>query len=179
MKKQEIIEKLIINHQKFVSYFMKLNDQEFVFSLNNQKWSPGQHADHILRSLSPVRGLFSLPKWMGKLAFKKANRPSKSYEKLVERYHQRLELGGRAFGRFLPKTVRVENKSALGNKIEKTVKKLCRSVNKYSEDDLDKLILPHPLLGKVTLREMLFFTIYHVDHHHRIAIRDLAKRTEV
>lgn len=24
---------------------------------------------------------------------------------------------------------------------------------------------PHPLLGKLTLREMMFFTIYHVQHH--------------
>jgi len=33
------------------------------------------------------------------------------------------------------------------------------------EDDLDRVMLPHPLLGKLTLREMLFFTIYHVEHH--------------
>jgi hypothetical protein len=25
--------------------------------------------------------------------------------------------------------------------------------------------LPHPLLGKLTLREMLYFTAYHADHH--------------
>ena len=32
-------------------------------------------------------------------------------------------------------------------------------------DDLDKYVLPHPLLGKVTLREMLYFTIHHNEHH--------------
>ena len=36
---------------------------------------------------------------------------------------------------------------------------------KLSEKDLDKYILPHPLLGRMPLREMLFFTIYHTQHH--------------
>ena len=36
------------------------------------------------------------------------------------------------------------------------------------EKDLDFYVLPHPLIGKLTLREMLFFCIYHVQHHHKI-----------
>ncbi|NBX80802.1 MAG: DinB family protein, partial [Flavobacteriales bacterium] len=43
----------------------------------------------------------------------------------------------------------------------------------FTEDDLDKYVLPHPLLGKLTLREMLCFTIYHVKHHVEIIKRDL------
>jgi hypothetical protein len=35
----------------------------------------------------------------------------------------------------------------------------------WSEDDLDNHRLPHPLLGKLTVREMLFFTLYHIQHH--------------
>jgi len=46
----------------------------------------------------------------------------------------------------------------------------------FSEEDLDKLILPHPLLGKLTLREMMYFTIYHVQHHQRIVERNLAAK---
>jgi len=30
---------------------------------------------------------------------------------------------------------------------------------------LDKFMLPHPLLGKLAVREMLFFTMYHNLHH--------------
>jgi hypothetical protein len=47
---------------------------------------------------------------------------------------------------------------------------------KFSEKDLDTLILPHPLLGKVTLREMLYFTIYHVQHHVEQVKTNLADR---
>ena len=43
--------------------------------------------------------------------------------------------------------------------------KLIAKIEKQTESDLDKYILPHPLLGKVTLREMLYFTIHHNEHH--------------
>ena len=38
-------------------------------------------------------------------------------------------------------------------------------VHKWSEDDLDLYVIPHPLMGKLTFREILYFTIYHVKHH--------------
>jgi hypothetical protein len=44
---------------------------------------------------------------------------------------------------------------------------LARRIDRFSETQLDQLILPHPLLGKLTLREMLYFTIYHVQHHQK------------
>ena len=36
---------------------------------------------------------------------------------------------------------------------------------KWSDAKLDKYIAPHPLLGKITLRELAYFTIYHIQHH--------------
>jgi uncharacterized damage-inducible protein DinB len=40
-----------------------------------------------------------------------------------------------------------------------------KNVERWSEKELDKRQLPHPLMGKLTLREMLFFTHYHTLHH--------------
>ena len=42
---------------------------------------------------------------------------------------------------------------------------LILAIIKNEIKDLDVYILPHPLLGKVTLREMLYFTIHHNEHH--------------
>ena len=36
------------------------------------------------------------------------------------------------------------------------------------EKQLDHFLLPHPLLGKITLREMLFFSAYHIQHHTKL-----------
>jgi hypothetical protein len=35
----------------------------------------------------------------------------------------------------------------------------------WGESELDSYILPHPILGKLTIREMLFFTLYHDTLH--------------
>jgi hypothetical protein len=35
----------------------------------------------------------------------------------------------------------------------------------WSEQALDRLRLPHPGLGLLTVREMLLFTLYHNAHH--------------
>jgi hypothetical protein len=176
MTKQELIDKLILNHQQFTAYFSKLDDQDFIFSLNDVKWSAGQQADHILRSLSPLKMLLGFPKWLVKLVFKRANRPSKSYEKLIDKYLERLDKGGRASGRFVPGRIEPSSKIALSRKIENTVLKLCKSLNKYAEEEIDELVLPHPLLGKLTLREMMYFTIYHVEHHHKLAMQFLSSK---
>lgn len=173
MTKQEIIEGLIINHQKFTTYVSLLDDHAFIFSLNNEKWTAGQQMDHIYRSLSPLNLILGFPKWTTKLIFSKANRSSKNYEELVKKYFQKLENGGRASGRFIPNKVDTSQKLIIKTKIENSVSKLCKSLSKYSEKEIDKLVLPHPLLGKVTLREMMYFTMYHVEHHHKITVSNL------
>jgi len=39
------------------------------------------------------------------------------------------------------------------------------ALGKWSDKALDNYLLPHPLLGKMTVREILFFTLYHNLHH--------------
>ena len=41
-------------------------------------------------------------------------------------------------------------------------------VENWKESDLDKYVLPHPLLGKISLREMLYFTDFHILHHNTL-----------
>ena len=48
--------------------------------------------------------------------------------------------------------------------------KYTKNIDKLDEEDLDNYILPHPLIGKTTIREMLYFTIYHVQHHHKAIV---------
>jgi len=84
---------------------------------------------------------------------------------LVERYRQRLKDGGRAPSRFLPTQSSVDLDARVDS-LQRMIRKLSLSLDHFSEEQLDRLLLPHPLLGKLTLREMLYFTIYHVQHHH-------------
>ncbi len=164
MTKQETIQRLKANHESFTSLIRSFDENSFLFTTNN-KWTAGQQAEHILRSIKPVLFAFRLPLFLLRLFFGKANRPSRSYIGLVDRYHEKIAGGGRASGRFIPSAVRYDQKNKICADIIFTVSALCSKAIKIKEEDLDIYILPHPLLGKVTLREMLYFTAYHVYHH--------------
>jgi uncharacterized damage-inducible protein DinB len=43
--------------------------------------------------------------------------------------------------------------------------RLVAALERWSDRNLDRIQLPHPILGKITAREMVFFTIYHGHHH--------------
>lgn len=174
MNKQEIQDKLQENHKSFTGLIMSLNDQDFLFS-QNDKWTAGQQLDHIYRSVAAVKLALTLPKFVIKLIVGKANRSSKDYESLIAKYKLKLEQGGRAGRRFIPKPVKPGQKTALKDKLLSAVNSLCKKINKYDEQQLDDYILPHPLLGKLTIREMLYFTIYHAAHHQQLVLRYLER----
>lgn len=174
MTKQEITKKLEENHLEFINYIVSLKDEEFLLS-QNEKWTAGQQLEHIYLSVKPLNQLALLPTFVLKWIFGKANRPSKSYKELVAKYNSKLEQGGRASGRFVPKPVAIAQKAHLAKLLRETVRKLIYLVDGFSEQQLDTLILPHPLLGKLTLREMLYFTIHHVSHHLQMTKRNLGQ----
>ncbi len=172
MNRSEIVNALIQNHTQFIGILKAMPADEAQRSLNG-KWSPGQLLDHLVRSVSPVRMAFFLPAFVLKWRFGTSNRPSRTYEAVVEKYHAKLGAGGKASGSFIPAgTVNIK---AHSDKLMGVVHSLCSRVGTYSEDQLDHYILPHPLLGKLTLREMLYFTAYHAEHHHaQITSRNVA-----
>jgi hypothetical protein len=174
MTRQDIQYKLQEKHIAFAELIVSLNDNDFLFSANG-KWTAGQQLDHIYRSVAAVKMGLTLPKLLIKLIVGKANRPSKDYEAVIAKYNLRLEAGGKAGGRFIPKPVKPDQKTELKEKLLKAVNSLCKKMEKYDEKQLDYYILPHPLLGKLTIREMLYFTIYHVEHHRKQVLKNLEK----
>lgn len=163
MGKSELRQQLIRNHAAFADFIKGLSDVLANHSMPG-KWTPIQQLSHIMKSVAPVKLALTLPKFFLSLIFGKANRPSRSYDELVATYKSKLEAGGKSATRFLPDTS--FDRRQLLNAIEQNVKILCKKLDRFSEQELDQLILPHPLLGRLTLREMLYFTIHHVEHHH-------------
>ncbi|MHA8091156.1 DinB family protein [Aquirufa regiilacus] len=175
MNKQALIKSLTENHLAFVACINELSAEDFN-DIQNEKWTAGQQLEHIYLSVKPVNLAFKLPAFLLKLIWGKANRASRSYDELIERYHAKLANGSKATGPFVPKSVDLKKGQQLKANLKNVVSKLCLSLNTYSEDELDQYILPHPLLGKLTLREMLFFTIYHVQHHENLIINQVSER---
>lgn len=166
MIKAEIIQELGRAYAQYVQYIDGLTEEEFLRSVNN-KWTAGQQTDHLLRAVKPLNQGLQLPRFFFRLFFGKPNRPGRTYAQLVAKYKLKLQAGGRASGIFIPKDVSYSQKEILLTALNNQVHKLQVRLTRYKEEDLDRYLLPHPLLGKLTIREMMYFTIYHVIHHQR------------
>jgi hypothetical protein len=167
--KPQIISALNEKVNAFTDYIVPLNEEQFV-STPNGKWSAGQNLDHLIRAIRPLQLAYGLPKFVLTILFGRTNRPSRTYDELVTKYKAKLAAGGKASRPFIPPTINFERKNELIKKYAEQKQKLITKIEKQSETDLDKYILPHPLLGKVTLREMLYFTIHHNEHHLNLLI---------
>ncbi len=164
MERAVLQEKLISSHQAFITEIGRLSESQATASVNG-KWSPVQQLEHIVKSVSLVNLAFALPPFVLRMMYGKANRVSRSYDELVAKYHVKLAQGGVSTKQFLPGST--QDRSTLIHVLNQYTQSLARRTGRFSEENLDLLILPHPLLGKLTLREMIYFTIYHVGHHHK------------
>ena len=162
--KPQIISALNEKIDAFNTYIEPLSKEQFEVTPNG-KWSAGQNLDHLIRAIKPLQLAYGLPKFALLILFGKTNRSSRTYDELVTKYKTKLAAGGKASGPFIPPVISFEKKESLIRKYKEQKQKLITKIDKQTEKDLDTYILPHPLLGKVTLREMLFFTIHHNEHH--------------
>jgi len=164
MQKEEIIKASKNIFNEFSDTCLQIPDDKF-FSQPLEKWSIAQNVDHLTRAVKTTKLAYSLPKIFVRMLFGKANRPSKTYEELVGKYKLKLAQGGKASGRYLPKT-KFAKKLTLMQQWQKANENYLEAVElKWNDDQLDLYIAPHPLLGKLTLRELCYFTIYHTEHH--------------
>jgi DinB superfamily len=134
------------------------------------KWSAAGHIQHLINSIKPLNQVFLAPKFLLKLITGKPNRKSRSYEKLVEKYLEKLKTANPTTNRFGPKEGKIYTKKDLRDRLLSEYTKFEKNIEKkWDEESLDMYLIPHPLLGKLTVREMVMFTIYH-SHHHQKAI---------
>jgi hypothetical protein len=171
MERAQLIQELKLGHERFILHVLAMPADQLAAS-HNGKWSPVQHLDHIRRAVKPLAMAMLLPKWFLRRWVGKPNRPTRTYEELVARYKHKLAAGGKASGAFVPPQLEARMAVALAYAVRKQVSLLIKRLVRWSEADLDSTLMPHPLLGKVTVREMLYFTIYHVQHHQALVERD-------
>lgn len=131
------------------------------------KWSAGQHVIHLVQSTRPLLRALRMPNFLLKWRFGKSNRPSRSYEEVVKRYKEKLALSQGVVGPFslnMPESDHSQAQSWLSQ-----LSQLNDSINKVTlglkDMDMDTILLPHPLMGKMTLREILMWNAYHTLHH--------------
>ncbi len=165
MSKEEIINRLDEASLKFIQCCSEIDATLFYFQ-PAEKWSIAQNVEHLIISANTTRLAFSLPKFIVKIYAGKSNRPSRSYDELVNKYTLTWQQGCKASGRFIPQKIRGKDKGVMLERFKNAMNKLSGTIsNKWNDRNLDNYIAPHPLLGKITLRELCYFTIHHTYHH--------------
>ncbi|TCI95039.1 DinB family protein [Tenacibaculum sp. M341] len=166
MDKQQINEILEEKHQMLFNWIAEQPTEKWL-SHPEGKWTAGQHIAHLVNSIKQVNYAMSLPKFILKYKFGKANRSVRTYNHIVERYDEKLAKNqekAKAFNSKL-KVPPLKQRDQLLATLLKQQKKLQKKTNKWSDKDLDNIILPHPLMGKMPVREIIMWTAHHTEHH--------------
>ena len=167
--KTELITTFKDANQRVTKWFTGIPAKDF-FSRQGETWSASDNMDHLIRSHKPISKALKLPKFTLQAMFGKPERQSRSYEEICQVYRDEIARGAQASGRFLPEQqspveTAEEKKSELLEQWSKASTELVLVAEKWNDSELDGYLLPHPLIGKLTVREMLFFTIYHNLRH--------------
>ncbi len=144
------------------------------FNSSSEGWSAAGYLKHLLLSVKPFVRAFQFPADQLERRFGLAQRPSMTYAELAAAYDARLAEGIKAedYDKVLPTEFRmpegVEDEQAyLLQSWNESNARLLETISGWQEADLDRYQLPHPALGVLTLREMLFFTLHHNTLHGR------------
>ena len=155
-------------HQRAQAWFNTIPAATF-FHREGDIWSASDNLDHLIRSVKPLAKAMGLPRLALETMFGRPATPSRTYDEICSIYRDAIAKGGQASGSYLPDSVVPGNmeqaKAELLNQFAKAVEKLLAKLETWEENMLDKSQLPHPLIGKLTIREMLYFTIYHILRH--------------
>ncbi len=163
-------EEIVAATEKTVEAFSQVcngADDLVFFKRQGNKWSVAENIQHLIISFNTTTLAYSLPRIFVRWIGGKPNRPSRSYEALVDKYKKKLEDGGKAGSRFTPKKIEIKNgkEKILSNWNKATSKYITALKKNRDEKDLDNYLVRHPLLGRITLRELCYFSIYHTAHH--------------
>jgi len=169
MDKETIADLLETKHSELISWLENQPEDSWTVGPEN-KWTTGQQALHLLQSIKPLNDALSMPKFLLRYKFGKANRPIRDYNAIVKRYQERLrDSTGKTFkGSQNMKIPTLADKDYLINRLQTESKKLQYKTKKISDKNLDSIVLPHPLMGKMPVREIIMWTAHHVEHHTKI-----------
>jgi hypothetical protein len=138
-------------------------------------WSPADHIRHLNRSMRALTRGLSLPKWKLWLRFGRTRRASRTYLQVRDTYLSGLPSFTGRPNPYPPRPVEIDNAEEWRHEVmhehDVALQNLLHAIEGWQERTLDRYQLPHPLLGKLTVREMLFFVLYHNWHHVNVVAR--------
>jgi uncharacterized damage-inducible protein DinB len=167
--KDQLIATLKEANQRVIAWFTKIPAEHF-FTRQGEVWSASDNVDHLIKAHKPISKALKLPKITLRAMFGKPDKAFMTYEELCKIYREEIAKGAQASGRYLPNQENPDSnaetkKRELLDQFSKASAELVSAIETWDNKELDDYLLPHPILGKLTIREMVFFTIYHNLRH--------------
>ena len=170
MTKQALKETLERSFKSIAKDVENMNETKF-FAPIGEKWSVAENILHLTQSVKMFNQAMLLPKTFLEQQFGKIDRPTLSYDGVVEKYLEALGTGVVARGGFVPQMPENPSKEILMNSFLKHHQTLADFLSDWSEEDLDQYCVKHPALKLLTIREFYYFMDYHTLHHRKAILR--------
>jgi hypothetical protein len=162
----ELIEQFTIAKNEILDFYTDIPENIF-FSKPEIGWSPLENIKH-LNSATSVVALFIRKELNFLLLLFGRGDSKKSIPEIIKNYNDKLNSGSGA-GVFSPlfvtNNIDIEKKKSEIKSLIDSIQDLINVLPSWTEEELDGTNIVHPILGILTVREMLYFSLYHLYHH--------------
>lgn len=169
--KQDIMAQLAQVQQGMTDTLQSMTPAQFE-TAPAEGWSPAGYLKHVILSFKPIAKGIGLGKEKILAMFGEPDHASQPYNEVMARYQKRLSEGVRAEDAptVLPESYRfpegvADQKAYLTETWNEANQRLLTALEGWAENDLDQCQMPHPAVGYITVREMLYFALYHNTLH--------------
>ena len=161
-------------HAASVSYWSSYSTSEFFRRPEPSVWAPVDQVRHLTTALRAMERGLRVPRLILGLLFRRPRGPSRPFTALAADYRAALAAGARAAPAFVPEAVppgaaTETTRARIMSDHAAAIEALATTLERWPEAALDRYRLPHPVLGRLTAREVGFFALYHNVHHVHVA----------
>jgi nitrate/nitrite-specific signal transduction histidine kinase len=167
--KTELCTALKNQNLEFQTLLSSIQTRKF-FDDSSEKWSVGHHVQHITSAVNRVAQGLANP---GVLPKREPVTASRGFTTMRDAILEALQNTPSETLRQLGSRVTLEKhdnleayKTQLISSFANAITNFNTALESFSEEHLETLGMPHPLLGIISSREMVFFIVYHNTHHH-------------
>jgi len=167
--KESLAQDLQASTIRMINWVNEQPEDRFNQVIIPEKWTIAGHLYHLIKTTKATTKGLIMPKIGLRTMFGKSNRPERTYEQMVQKYEAALATGNiKAPAAYEAEAGREFDRDSLLKRYQGEMEAFNKAFAKWKEADLSVYIMPHPAIGKCTLREFGYFTILHNEHHLRI-----------
>ncbi len=164
--KEQLIQEVEKSFSATIEWINTQPDAHFNKELVAGKWTIAGHLYHLIKSTKAVSKGMGMPKVQLEALFGKSNRQERTYQEMVEKYEAALIQNNiKAPSNFSAESGRTFERVALIQRFKDELQTFCQALEQWTEEDMSVYVMPHPAIGKCTIREYIYFTTLHTYHH--------------